>query len=367
MRICFFALNAYPTLAGTPETRVGGAEVQQILIARYLVKQGHEVSFVVGDHGQKDGEIINGIKIYKSFVQGAGLPFFRFIHPRCTGSLLALKRANADIYYQRCAGMETGLLALFCKLSGKKFVFASASDSDFEYSKIITSSSRDKYIYAYGLKRANKIITQTNNQKKLLRTNFNLDAKVISNSWDISEVIGDLSGENGYILWVSTLRSLKRPELFIDLAEAMPDIKFVMVGGAASGEQSVYDEAEARAIGLSNLDFKGFVPFENIGKYFDAAKIVINTSTIEGFPNAFLQAWQRSIPVVSYFDPDGIIKNEKVGFSVSSNSEMEAAVITLVSDKYLYSAYQKRAKEYFDNNHSIDVLGNHYEKIFRGL
>lgn len=368
MHICFFALNAYPTLAGTPEARVGGAEVQQKFLARYLHKQGHDVSFVVRDHDQEDNIDIDGIKIYKAFKQGVGVPYLRYFHPRITGSWAALKRANADVYYQRCAGMETGLLALFCKLNNKKFIFASGSDSDFQQSQIITASTRDKYIYHYGLARADAIVTQTNTQKKLLAENYAKDSEVISNSWGTDEIIGNLVGVNGYVLWVSTLRAWKRPELFIDLAEKMPAVKFVMVGGAASGEQHVYDKVEARAKKLDNVTFEGFVPFKDVGRYFDGASVLINTSEPkEGFPNAFLQAWQRAIPVVSYFDPDDLIKEEMIGRAVLEKDGMFSALRELIEDKAEYVACQERARKYFENNHRIDVVGARYEKLIKGL
>jgi len=367
VKICFYALNAYPTLAGTPEARVGGAEVQQVLIASYLVEQGHEVTFVVRDHGQQDGEVIRGIKVLKAYKPSAGLPVVRFIHPRFTGSWSALKAADADIYYQRCASMETGLLALFCKMNNKPFIFASGSDSDFEFSKIMASSIRDKYLYTYGLKRANLIITQTNNQRKLLNDNFSLDAEVISNSWGKDNAVQEVSDTNGYVLWVSTLRGLKRPELFMDLAEALPDVEFVMVGGSANGEQAVYDNAEARAKQLPNMHFVGFVPFDEVDKFFNGAKIVVNTSIFEGFPNTFLQAWQRSIPVVSYFDPDDLVKRKQIGIAVTEKEEMSDAIHKLVTNNDLYASYQHRAKEYFENNHRVDVIGARYEKLFEGL
>lgn len=368
MRICFFALNAYPTLSGTRESRVGGAEVQQKLLSKYLLDLGHDVSFVTRDHGQVDGDEIGGIKVYKAFTQGAGLPYLRFIHPRCTKAWGALKKADADIYYQRCAGMETGLLAAFCAAYDKKFIFASASDSDFDLSRVIVASRRDSWLYVYGLKRANMIITQTQRQRDLLAKNFGLKAEVISNCWSQEGSVNPMQGSmRRDVLWVSTLRSWKRPEQVTQLARQKPDMHFVMVGGAATGDEELYESIKREAQQLENMSFIGFVPFADVGKKFDDARIVINTSEPkEGFPNSFLQAWQRGIPVISYFDPDDIIRKERVGYVVSTVEEM-AAALTALEDKETYREYSQRAVRYFNDNHLIDSIGPSYERVLEGL
>ena len=42
------------------------------------------------------------------------------------------------------------------------------------------------------------------------------------------------------------------------------------------------------------------------------SKILINTSSFEGFPNTFVQAWANGVPVISLkVDPDNIIKKKK--------------------------------------------------------
>ena len=66
-KICFLALSSYPTLAKTTTQQIGGAEVQQILIAKELMKRGFAISFIVHDYGQKPVEVIDGITVYKIF------------------------------------------------------------------------------------------------------------------------------------------------------------------------------------------------------------------------------------------------------------------------------------------------------------
>ena len=104
--ICFVGLQNLPVLA--PEYArpgIGGAERQQTLLARALVKQGFEVSMIVHDYGQADGQVWDGITTYKAYRPKEGVPLFRFFHPRWSSVWSAMKRADADIYYVSTAGM----------------------------------------------------------------------------------------------------------------------------------------------------------------------------------------------------------------------------------------------------------------------
>jgi glycosyltransferase involved in cell wall biosynthesis len=116
------------------------------------------------------------------------------------------------------------------------------------------------------------------------------------------------------VLWVSSMQKLKRPELFLELAKAIPSVRFQMIGGSG-GSKNFYEQIEETASKMPNLDFVGFVPYHKIDQYFDKAAIFVNTSVFEGFPNTFLQAWGRYAPVVSLnVDPDEIICKYKLGF-----------------------------------------------------
>ena len=73
--VCFVALNAYDRLSGRKDVaHIGGAERQQVLLARELAARGYRVSFMAPDHGQGEGIQHEGIKIYRAYVPSAGLP-----------------------------------------------------------------------------------------------------------------------------------------------------------------------------------------------------------------------------------------------------------------------------------------------------
>ena len=354
MKICFVAGDIYPCLAKKSAIKtIGGAQLQQIFIGKGLRDRGHDVSYITLDYGQDEGEIIDGLKIIKSYKPAEGLFGIRFYYPRLYKIWQALKRANADVYYVRCAGFLTGVLAVFCKMYNKRYVFAGASDTDFIPQQVRLPILRDKILYKYGLRNAHGIIAQSNKQKNLLLKHFMLTCSVIRNFSPYSPKQLPMSNRN-YILWVSTIRTLKRPLQFIKLAEAFPSEKFVMIGGPSSGKEvSLFDVIQKRAEQVKNLSFLGFQFLEVTESYFDRCKIFVNTSVHEGFPNTFLQAWRRGIPVISYVDPDHVISKNRLGFVVTSEQQLHKALSDFLSNPLLENG---SILDYFTKNHSSEII-----------
>jgi glycosyltransferase involved in cell wall biosynthesis len=368
-KICFVAPNAYPVLARDISINiVGGSEVQQCLIAKTLARQGYKVSMICLDFGQADDLIIDGVRIFKAHKPDAGIPVLRFIHPRITSLWRALKTADADIYYQRGAGFATGLVSFFCRQVDKKIVFAAASDSDLMPGKQLIKYKRDKLIYEWGLKHADVIITQSPNQQELCKKNYNRESLYIRSCCEWPS--GNLEGKNPkVILWVGTVKPLKKPELFIQLAQRMPELCFKMVGGPELGNyrDSFYRKIKEEAAMISNLDFMGFVPLAEIDQQFNNAYLFVNTSEIEGFPNTFLQSWVRGIPTVSFFNPDVFFEEQQVGVVVNSIDEMVLRIKDLLHFPPKYIAASNLCKKYAEQFHSSGKIADDYSKVFATL
>src|SRR5581483_7749443 len=119
--VCFAAPLAWPILAGIAELKiVGGAEVQQSILARALAGAGFRVSMVCNDFGQADGVRVHGVTVHKTHRIDQGIPVVRFLHPRLSTTWAALRRANADIYYTRSSSMLAGVVAAFCRRLGRR-------------------------------------------------------------------------------------------------------------------------------------------------------------------------------------------------------------------------------------------------------
>jgi len=352
MKICLVALNIYPFFdASIKHGLIGGAELQQVYIGKGLQKLGYEVSYITMDYGQSDRDMFDNCHIYKAFSCSEGIWGIRYFYPRLYKLWKAIIKADADIYYARSAGFIPALLSIYCKIYGKKFIYAGAHDTDFIPDQTKIPTIRDKFLYRWGLKRATQVIVQSKRQQKLLWRNYKKKSRIIYN-FSHHNISRNTPPSNSIILWVATMRKWKRPELFIQVARNFPHKTFVMIGGKDSADPDVFEKAKDKCQQISNIKFLGFQPLEKTEQYFDQATLFVNTSLHEGFPNTFLQAWRRGIPVVSFVDPDNIISKNKLGSVVSDREKLISQV-----DHFLTSPGQ------FDPDHIRGYFfENHYEK-----
>ena len=370
-RICFVGLGNLSVLA--PEYGqhgVGGAELQQTLLAKALVAQGYDVSMVVADHGQPDGATWEGIKTYKAYRPRAGLPALRFFHPRWTGLWGAMKRARADIYYASCAGALIGQVALFARLNGAKVVFRVASNSDCDPAALLIRYWRDKRLYRYGLRRADVVLAQTPEQQQALLKNFRRDSRVVASMTDTNGRRPDFAARDISVLWVGNIRALKRPELLLEAARKLPHLQFHIIGGPVAGHESVYESVRAAALQVPNVHFHGPVPYHAVGEFYERARVFVGTSEIEGFPNTYLQAWARGTPVVAFLDPEQLIARNGMGRAVTSVAQMCEEIAALSGDAHAWEIASQRSRDYMDNRFNatrmtapyIQALSNLYER-----
>ena len=367
-RICFFGLYNLPVLA--PEYGSygnGGREVQHTLLARSLVSRGYHVSMVVGDYGQNDGASWDGITTYKAFSQREGIPVLRYIHPRWTKMWSALRRADADIYFVSAAGMQVGLLAMFCQRYNKKFVFRVALDTDCDPRNLPVQYARDKYLYKYGLRRADAILVQSEKQKAMLLANYGLESRITTSLLDVPKQDLDLAERDIDVLWVSNIREMKRPLMALDLAERMPTVNFHMVGGIDHGQPGLYEAVEARAATLPNVTFHGRVAYAEIGKLFDRSRVFLNTSRMEGFPNTYMQSWIRGVPVVGTFNPDGILQGDGLGFPAETVEQLDQGISSFLNDEELLLEAGKRCRAYMSKRFDTEKILEPYTQTFQAL
>lgn len=351
MKVCLVSLNALPALSEQHKhLYMGGAEVQLAQLAMTLASRGHDVTMIVSDAGQPDGAIYEGVRTIKAFKPDAGLPFIRFVHPRWTKLWSAAVRADADVYLYSCSGMVLGLLAMFCRMNGRRLVYRVASDADCDMSTALIKSGRDRWLYRYGLLRADAVLVQSARQQDAILKNFGRVATVVRGLVEGPRSRSANTPKDIDVLWLANLRRLKRPDRLLDVAESLPQFSFHIAGGPVPGEEAYYREIEVRARVLANVEFHGKIPYMDVGRLFDRARLFANTSEVEGFPNTFLQAWIRGIPVATMFDPDALVAREALGSFHETVSELADGVRHMLGSTEAYDASRTAALRFMADN-----------------
>lgn len=330
MKVCFVMLSHW---TGT----LGGAELQVRYIMEYLQEHSSHELTMICRHSMVD-------------VDG-GAPIRRTVSPRLLGryfksadyfSLMHhLRELDPDVIYTRVSSAFVGIAARYCRLHGKRLIYHIAHLEDVMRlpERLRTVPRRlERPMFEYGLRRADAIIAQADYQVPLLRQSYGRDcAAVIPNVHPVPDFTDKPSGRLR-VMWVASLKRGKRPDLFLDLARRFgsdSDVEFIMVGGLQDARLASVPRAAAN---LPNLRYLGERPVEDVNQLLAESHLFVSTSepASEGFPNTFIQAWLRGVPVASLdVDPDGQLTAGRSGFCAhGSMDELEAGIRSLARDRY---------------------------------
>jgi glycosyltransferase involved in cell wall biosynthesis len=158
------------------------------------------------------------------------------------------------------------------------------------------------------------------------------------------------------LLWVSNIRRVKRPDIVLGLAAQLPDAGIHMVGGSLPGEQALFEETRRSAAANPNITFHGRLPYWDANAVYDRARLLVNTSDVEGFPNSYLQAWVRGVPVVTFLDPDGVIRRNGLGVAVDCALRMRHAIRQFLDEPAALAAASRRCREFMAREYSEEKI-----------
>lgn len=356
-----------------PRYEIGGAERQMLLLGKELTKMGINFHYITHQHNSEiiSTNFFKGVKIKSYGFKFKGIPhslkdvILNFISS--TDLELFLKyyhELDYDIYHLRGASLLTGIWCFFAKyIKQKRFIFTIAGLRDCK--KDFYPWSKSTYsIYYYGLKNADLVISPAKYIQKKLINNFGIRSLVIKSGHPIPQTPFK-KDDPPMILWISRLRKVKRPNLFLKIADSLKDlnVKFVLIG---SGK---YLREEIESYSQENINFE-YIPGVTVGKdniYYEKASLLVNTSSYEGFPNAFIQAWMHKTPVLSLdVDPDNVINENNLG--LCSNGDLNVLnkkIREIIQNPTELKNLGKNCRDYAINNHDIKKIARKYYYIYK--
>jgi glycosyltransferase involved in cell wall biosynthesis len=363
-RVCIVAHKAFGAISGGARGHAGGVERQTAMLARWLARRGFSTALVVWNEGQPATTEIDGVRVISMCASRAGLPGLRFFHPRWTSLARALERADAEVYYHNCAEYITGQVALWCRRHQRRFVYSVASDPECDPQLPMLPHLRERVLFRYGLRRADRIIVQTRQQQMRLRADWGLDSTVLKMPVTCEPAVhGSPPEDRPRVVWVGRISSEKRLDRLLAIAARLPHVTFEIAGavddGFPAGQSLV---AQARTV--PNIRVLGQVPRDRMPVLYDGATCLLCTSDYEGFPNTFLEAWTYGVPVVSTVDPDGLLVSEQLGYAAGSDAELVRGIERLLTDSGERAAAGRRAQVYVERHHAPETALAAFERIF---
>lgn len=281
------------------------------------------------------------------------------------------KKVDADLYIIPGSSEITAEVAYFCRKNRRKCIQLAGSDMDYDPEYKRNPGGYNRYgsphsAMIYAIEAVDAHAVQNERQAQLLSENYGRNSVIIKNPIDLAPIGGPaLPGRD--ILWVGKSDSIKRPEIILELARRMPECTFTLIMMASNAE--IHQAALAEEERLPNVRIIEYVPFAEIERYFAAHRLLINTSTIEGFPNTFLQSIKYGHPVVSLrVDPGRTLTEHQCGGWANDNfEEMHRLTKQLLEDPEFYAQTSRNCLEYIREFHDRDRVISRYVEMINSV
>ena len=373
MKICLWGNVSGALSDHTP----GGAELQIALLAKSLVRIGHEV--VILDHSVKEDYVTkDGIKIISINGWNKGIKFLRLFTHRLPNLYKSLINQKADIYYCRMRDFRHIVAVWAAHQVKAKFIYAIADGLDalgllrrckYEYLTNIGglwwffNIISIEILYPKILHKSDCVFVQHEGQRKVLQDK-RIDSIIFPNLFDThnSPSIPTRPNGTGYI-YVGSIAKNKGFKAFYEVVKRTPTTSFNIVGQPRDKLGNRYYK---QLKSYSNVYLHGRLSHSETIALISNSKALISTSLIEGFPNVFIEAWACGIPVLSlYVDPGNVLENEKLGRIY--NGDLDKLINELPSFK-VDENFPTRAMTYVEQNHILnDKKYKDIDKIFESL
>lgn len=160
--------------------------------------------------------------------------------------------------------------------------------------------------------------------------------------------------------WIARVTGVKNPMRALEVADALPDTRFVMAGGG-----DLLDEVKANA--PSNVNVIGWAEAADL---FGASDIILSTSENEGMPVALIEAQLAGKPVVAtdVGSVSEVILNHETGIVTNKNAgSIASAVESLILDKTTRDEMGRLAIARAQALFSVDRMINAHIELYKSI
>ena len=327
----------------------GGAEVVNSELAKRLVKDGHEVTFIVRGHpGEKGDEMSNGYRVIRlGNWTSVYWQAYKYYKKNLVGwADLVIDEVNTIPFFCKFYVKERNIL-FFHQLCRKVWFYEICFPAN-----IIGYLAEPIYLW---LLRNRRVITVSESTKKdLLKYGFRKDRiKIISEGIELEPVenLEIEKYEKPTLLSFGAMRPMKRTDHILKAFELakkeLPDLQFMIAGSVASpfGGKVLQSINESRH--RKSINYLGRVDEADKLELMRKSHLIAVTSVKEGWGLIVTEANSQGTPAVVY-DVDGLrdsVRGGETGLVCKKNKPENLArkIVHLLSDKEEYEKMRRNA------------------------
>lgn len=363
MKVCFVVSQIFAY------GKYGGFGCLTRTIGRELAKRGIEVCAVVPRRGdQKPLEVLDGITVYgynPSLFLLARKPY---------------KMCDADIYHSEEPSIATYLAMK--AMPDRKHIITCQDPRDKHdwgvFYKYWTPSKKltfplsylyeNNYLTNQSVKMADAVFCQAKFITPKARALYKLDYDpgFLPNPV-VVPTREPKKSKDPTVCFIGRLDTIKRPQIFCDLAKGFPKVKFILLGKSQDVEYDKY--LREKYAKVSNLEMTGFIDQfssnDNFTQILEQSWVVINTSIRECLPVSYLEAVAYKCAILSGTekDPDDFAK--RFGCYVKNDNYALGLEFLLEGDRWKQRG--EKGYEYVKKTHELNGVIDRHIAVYKDL
>jgi glycosyltransferase involved in cell wall biosynthesis len=160
--------------------------------------------------------------------------------------------------------------------------------------------------------------------------------------------------------WIARVTGVKNPMRALEVADSLPDTRFVMAGGG-----DLLEEVKSKA--PANVTVIGWADAADL---FGASDIILSTSENEGMPVALIEAQLAGKPVVAtdVGSVSEVILNHETGIVTNKNAgSIASAIESLILDKTTREEMGHLAIARAQALFSVDRMINAHIELYKSI
>ncbi len=302
MRVCLICVEFFIN-------KSGGFGRAARTIGRELAARGVEVTAIVprqGDQAPRE--------------QHDGVTVLGFAKRRPLDAYRLCQEVDADVYHS-CQPSMTTVLARWARPHAKHIITLRDPRSWDDWWKEFERPARSRpqvisnWIFEanplvrQSVRRADGIYCSSRHLGPKIRAIYGVDAGFLPTPVAVPDRVA--KARRPTVGWLARWDPIKRPEIFLQLPPRFPEVRFRFAGTALDRE---WERHLKQTYGSApNLEWLGRIdqfhsPREH-SEFLGDAWVMVNASTKEAMPNAFLEAAAHRAAILSGLDPDGFASN----------------------------------------------------------